>query len=226
MAPPEYESTQLPMPAAISCPPTARMVFGPPQPPRADDSKLDCLIRVKYQRARAAQGAKPRGPKRPQCWCRMHIMGEDGTRGTREQALHPLPHQDHQGGGEGGIRSTHLPEPSARPREGVNDRGRGGEGTVQARHVVGDVIGGGGEVVEPPLAHVGNVANSMPFAVVRGPRGEGGAPEGQDVPVLTVRVPRWKGRGKSGESPGSSPRTRRRTSIAHSQGCWGNSERG
>ena len=32
-----------------------------------------------------------------------------------------------------------------------------GEGPVQARRVVGDVVGSGGEVVEPPLAHVGDV---------------------------------------------------------------------
>ena len=36
---------------------------------------------------------------------------------------------------------------------------------MQARRVVGDVVGSGGEVVEPPLTHVGDVPGGVPLAV-------------------------------------------------------------
>ena len=101
------------------------------------------------------------------------------TRGARDQALRALPHEDRQGGAKGSIRGPHLPEPSAHPREGIGDRGRGGKGSVQAHHVVGDVVGGRGEVVEPPLAYVGDVPGGVPLAV---------APGGDQVQVLVICV--------------------------------------
>ena len=50
-------------------------------------------------------------------------------------------------------------EPSARPRQGVSDRRQGREGSVKARCVLGDVIGGGDEVVEPPFVHMGDIVS-------------------------------------------------------------------
>ena len=59
---------------------------------------------------------------------------------------------------------------------------------MQARRVVGDVVGGRGEVVEPPTVHVGNVAGGVPLVVARCPRGEDGALGGHEMPVLAVGV--------------------------------------
>ena len=47
--------------------------------------------------------------------------------------------------------------------------------------LVRDVECRGGEVVD--------VTGGMPLAVPPGPKGNGRAPEGDDVPVLTLRVP-------------------------------------
>ena len=73
------------------------------------------------------------------------------------------------------------------PERALATEGR--KGLVQARRVMGDIVGGGGEVVEPPLAHVGDVLGGVPLAVAPGPGGEGGVPEGHEVPVFVIRVP-------------------------------------
>ena len=121
------------------------------------------------------------------------VMERAGRRARANKRSAPPPHHDRQRGGEGGIGRAHLLEPSARPRQGVSDRRWGGKSLVKARRVLGDVIGGGGEMVEPPI-----VTNSMPFTVVPSPRGEGSAPEGHDVPVLIVRVPYMEEKGEDG----------------------------
>ena len=53
-------------------------------------------------------------------------------------------------------------------------------------------------MVEPPFIHMGDITSGVPFAVVSSPRGEGGAPEGQDVLVLIIRVPYMKEKGEVG----------------------------
>ena len=64
---------------------------------------------------------------------------------------------------------------------------------MKARRVLCDVVGDGGEVVQPPI-----VLSSMPFTVTAGPRGEGGTPEGHDVQVLILRVPYMEEKGADG----------------------------
>ena len=69
---------------------------------------------------------------------------------------------------------------------------------MQARRVLGDVVGGGGKVVQPPIVHVAYIMSSMPFMVAPGPRSEGGAAAGHDVPVLILRVPYMEEKGADG----------------------------
>ena len=69
---------------------------------------------------------------------------------------------------------------------------------MQARRILSDIVGGGGEVVQPPLMHMTHVLGIVPLAVAPGPRGEGGMPEGHDVLVLILRVPYMEEKGTDG----------------------------
>ena len=69
---------------------------------------------------------------------------------------------------------------------------------MEACRVMGDVVRGGGEVVQPSPVHVRHVPGGVSLAVPPRPGGEGGAPEGHDVLVLILRVPYMEEKGAEG----------------------------
>ena len=163
-----------------------RMVCRPPKPPRARERRLDCRIRVKYPRARAAHIASPWWPRQPQCQWRMQSISRVMDRVVVARARTSAPRPTSQGL-PGGSRRRHRrpPPPGARhvpprgrwqPRPGKGVPGAGSLCSGRSRRC---------EVVE----HVRDVPGGVPLTIAPCPGGEGGVPEGHEVLVLVVHVP-------------------------------------